>query len=236
MEESNLVASFENSLEADIVEFAGDAIEFGADLCMDDGILKDIPFVGTAFKLYSIGSKVYDRHSFGKLYAFIVAINNGGYSKEDKEKRRKKFVENEAFRKQELEYLLVLIDRYIGFEKPQMLAQIYLAYIDGEIDWSELTKYAEVVDRFLPGDKEFFLKERALYRKVSVPVPDAFLRLAALGIYEEYMTDFIAPTTLGSITIPAKQEKTFKTTAFGEKLQDILEHINTGIHTAKMLD
>ena len=39
MEESNLVASFENSLEADIVEFAGDAIEFGADLCMDDGLL-----------------------------------------------------------------------------------------------------------------------------------------------------------------------------------------------------
>ena len=91
------------------------------------------------------------------------------------------------------------------------------------IDWNELTKYAEVVDRFLPGDREFLLIERALYHTISVPIPDAFLRLAALGIYEEYMTDISVPKTLGSIIIPAKQEKTFKTTTFGEKLQDILE-------------
>ena len=108
-------------------------------------------------------------------------------------------------------------------EKPQQLAKLYLAYLDGVIDWNELTKYAEVVDRFLPGDREFLLKERALYHTILVPIPDAFLRLAALGIYEEYMTDISVPTTLGSITIPAKQQKTFKTTAFGEKLQDILE-------------
>ena len=55
------------------------------------------------------------------------------------------------------------------------------------------------------------------------PIPDAFLRLAALGIYEEYMTDISVPTTIGTITIPAKQQKTFKTTAFGEKLHNILE-------------
>lgn len=226
MKNNDLVVSFENSLGVDITELAVDAVEFGIDLSIDDGILKDIPFVGTAFKLYSIGNKVYDKHCFGKLYSFITAINGENYSQEDKDRYRKKFAENESFRKQELEYLLVLIERYIGFEKPQMLAQIYVAYLDGEIDWSELTKYAEIVDRFLPGDKEFLLKERALYHEISVPIPDAFLRLAALGIYEEYMTDVIAPTTLGSITIPAKQEKTFKTTAFGEKLQDILEHTN----------
>lgn len=226
MVDDNLVVSFENSLGIDIAEFTGDAVEFGVDLCMDDGILKEIPFVGTAFKLYSIGSKVYDKHCFGKLYSFIATINSGNCSKKEQEKRRKKFVEDKSFRKQELEYLLILLDRYIGFEKPQQLAKLYLAYLDDKIDWITLTKYAEVVDRFLPGDKEFLLKERALYHTIAVPIPDAFLRLAALGIYEEYMTDISAPTTLGRITIPAKQEKTFKTTGFGEKLQDILESTN----------
>ncbi len=231
MVENNLVVSFENSLGMDITEFAADAVEFGVDLSLDDGLLKDIPFVGTAFKLYSIGNKVYDKHCLGKLYSFITEINRRNCSQEEKNKRCRKFKANESFRKQELEYLLILIERYIGFEKPQMLAQIYLAYLDGEIDWSELTKYAEIVDRFLPGDKEFLLKERALYHEISVPIPDAFLRLAALGIYEEYMTDVIAPTTLGSITIPAKQEKTFKTTAFGIKLQDILERTDEEAYT-----
>lgn len=69
---------------------------------------------------------------------------------------------------------MILIDRYIGVEKPQQLAKLYLAYLDGVIDWNELTKYAEVVDRFLPGDSEFLIKERALYHAISVPIPDAF--------------------------------------------------------------
>ena len=82
MTENNLVISFENSLGVDVTEFAADVVEFGMDLSLDDGILKDIPFVGTAFKLYSIGNKVYDKHCFGKLYSFITAINSGICSQE----------------------------------------------------------------------------------------------------------------------------------------------------------
>lgn len=224
--EDNLVESFERSIGVDIAEFAGDTIEFGADLCMEDGILKDIPFVGTAFKLYHIGSRVHDNHCLKKLCSFISAINDETCSKEIKEKRHRKFVENKEYRKQELEYLLILVERYIGLEKPQMLAKIYLAYLDNYINWTELTQYAEIIDRLLPGDQEFLLQNKALFHTISIPISDAFLRLAALGIYEEHMTDVTAPTTLGQITIPAKQEKIFKTTSFGQKLQDILENTN----------
>ncbi len=223
MDSDNLVVSFEKSFCNEVAEFTGEIVEFGIDLGIDNEVLKDVPFVGAAFKLYSIGSKVYDKHCLKKLYSFIFSINDGSGSKELQEKRREKFVENKTHRKKELEYILILIDRYIGVEKPQQLAKLYLAYLDGVIDWNELAKYAEVVDRFLPGDREFLLKERALYHTISVPIPDAFLRLVALGIYEEYMTDISVPSTLGSITIPAKQQKTFKTTTFGEKLQEILE-------------
>lgn len=224
MDSDNIVVSFENSFCNEVAEYTGEIAEFAIDLSIDNEVLKDVPFVGAAFKLYSIGNKVYDRHCLEKLYSFILSINGGSCSKELQEKRRDKFMENKTQRKRELDYILILIDRYIGAEKPQQLAKLYLAYLNGVIDWNELTKYAEVVDRFLPGDREFLLKERALYHTISVPIPDAFLRLAALGIYEEYMTDISVPTTLGSITIPAKQQKTFKTTEFGEKLQDILEN------------
>ena len=43
----------------------------------------------------------------------------------------------------------------------------------------------------------------------------------ALGFYEEYMIDISVSTTLGSITIPVKQQKTLKTTAYGVKHNDI---------------
>ena len=51
-------------------------------------------------------------------------------------------------RNQELEYIMVLIDHYISYDKPDMLAKLYLAYFREDILWQEL--YAEVIDQFLP--------------------------------------------------------------------------------------
>lgn len=230
MDENNLVTSFEKFLDTDISQIAKDAVEAGKDLCMEDEVLNNIPFIGAAFKMYKIGNKIHDSHCLRKLYSYILAFNSGNCPKDVKDKRYKKFSENEVFRKQELEYLLILIDRYIGLEKPQMLAKIYLAYLDDKINWVELTQYAEVVDRFLPGDKEFLLKHKECYHKVSIPIPDAFLRLVALGIYEEYIPDISVPTTLGTILIPERKDKTFKTTDFGVKLQDILGNEDTSMY------
>ncbi len=224
MEENNLVDSFEKSIGADIAEFTGDAIEFGADLCMDDGLLKEIPFVGTVFKLYSIGNKVYDNHCLKKLYSFIFAINNGSYSKETQEEYRKKFIENEKIRKQELGYLLILIDRYIGFEKPQMLAKLYLAYLDDKINWIALTQYAEIVDRFLPGDCNV-LCENIHYKTENDEKTDSLQRLIALGlIIEEIRSPNIRvdSETLIFDDPQRKKERSYMRTNFGAILVQII--------------
>ena len=183
MEENNyLVESFSNSIGADVAEFAGEALEFTLDACAgEDGILKDIPFVGTALKLCNITSKVHEKHSFYKLRVFINAINTGTANPEELEKRKSKFLSNTSFRKQELEYILILIDRYIGFEKPQMLAKLYLTYLDGSINWITFVKYAECIDRFLPGD-QLMLDSTEIERAKYNDNYDAVSRLEALGL------------------------------------------------------
>lgn len=94
MEENNyLVESFSNSIGSDIVEFTGEAVEFTLDACAsEDSILKEVPFVGTAVKLYSIGSKVHDKHNFYKLKSFIKAVNTGTGKPGELEERREKFL------------------------------------------------------------------------------------------------------------------------------------------------
>ena len=47
---------------------------------------------------------------------------------------------------------MIIVDRYVSYEKPRLLAALYLAYLDGNIEWTEFTTYAEVVDRLLPTD------------------------------------------------------------------------------------
>ena len=63
-------------------------------------------------------------------------------------------LKDQKIRNKELAYLMVVLDKYINLDKPQMLAKIYLSYLNGEIIWNEVMKYSEVIDRLLPGDIE----------------------------------------------------------------------------------
>lgn len=131
MEEKSLSLSFGDSLTKEISDCVGKFVEVGIDSIMEDGLLKDIPFISTAISIYRIGKSVQECHHIKKLASFLEEIQNEVVDEADRQKYRKKFQGNKAFRDQELEYVLILIDRYIGYEKPQMLAKLYLAYLDG---------------------------------------------------------------------------------------------------------
>ncbi len=223
MEENNyLVESFGNSIGIDIAELTGEALEFTLDTCVgEDGILKDIPFVGAALKFCNIASKVNKEHSFYKLRAFIGEINAGTDDPEELEKRKQKFLSNANFRKQELKYILILVERYIGFEKPRMLAKLYLAYLDGTMNWNEFTVYSEVVDRFLPGDLQE-LQNGSQYDVHYQKASDSLLRLVSVGLVVEHSKGITFQNTCGSLSLPDLQQKDYEITTFGCKLIEIL--------------
>lgn len=222
-ENNYLVESFGNSIGADIVEFTGEAVEFTLDTCSgEDSILKEVPFVGTAVKLCSIGSKVYDKHNFYKLKSFIKAVNTGTGKADELEKRQKKFLSNAQFRKRELEFLLILIERYVGFEKPDMLGKLYVAYIEGVINWNEMSMYAEVIDRFLPGDWGFLDKyELSRVTPESIDI-DAVQRLISMGLVTETMKKANFFNASGD-KISTVDIEGYVLTRFGEKLGDIIK-------------
>lgn len=153
MDEQSLSLSFGDSLTEDVASIVGEYAELGLDALVEEGLLKDIPIVSTAVAVYRIGKSIREKHHISKLISFLNEINKGIADEEKREQYREKFNSNEKFRNQELEYILILVDRYISFDKPQMLAKLYLAYLDGEIIWEEFTMYAEVIDRFLLLDR-----------------------------------------------------------------------------------
>ena len=230
MEEQSLALSFSNSLTADVASIAGEYVELGLDALVEDGLFKDIPVVSTAVAVYRIGKSIHEKHHIAKLISFLNEINKGITDEEKRQEYRGKFNCNEKFRNQELEYILILIDRYISFDKPQMLAKLYLAYLDGEIIWEEFTMYAEVIDRFLlldcrtlTSDAESFIVPRGIVGGESI------LRLVALGLMAE-VTDTSAfvehgnniSMTWETLTRSISTDKTYRRTEFGEKLANIL--------------
>ena len=225
-----LSVAFSDSLEVDVAEWVGELAEIGLDSIMDEGILKEIPFLSTAISLYKIGTSLKERHNLKKLAAFLDEVNKGITSEEKRQEYQQKFRTRDKFRNQEMEYLLVLIDRYINYEKPKMLAKLYLSYLDGAIVWEEMTMYSEVIDRMLILDYNTLVSDSdkfTVHRNIG---GEAILRLVALGL----MTDTTNESPFkehgnGSVGMTWESLKSFQTndkvyrrTEFGEKLADIL--------------
>lgn len=221
MEEQSLSLSFGNSLSEEISDIASEYAELGLDALTEDGLFKDLPFVSSVVAVYKIGKSIRERHHLAKLVSFLNEINRNIVAEEKRQIYRNKFTSNENFRNQELEFILVLIDRYISFDKPQMLAKLYLSYLDEDIEWKEFTKYAEVIDNFLPGDKEFFISSMSFCSFFS-SMPDTIIRLSALGLYQEHDWGGDIPITSQRIEIPPKNNVTYRLTDFGQKLYNIL--------------
>lgn len=231
MQEKSLSIAFGESLKEDVVGMVSDFAEIGLDAVMEDGILKEVPIVSTAIALYKIGNSIKERHNLKKLHIFMNEINKGIVNKEKLDEYKQKFQSNDKFRNQEIEYLLVLLDRYISYDKPQMLAKLYLAYLDGKIVLEEFTMYAEVVDRFILSDKSMLLSKSdtvTVHRNIG---DESVLRLVGLGLMTE-ITDTSTfeedenggySLTWGSLTRSHSMDKIYKRTEFGEKLAHILD-------------
>ena len=125
MNENSLSVAVGDSLKEESIACINDLAEVGLDAIMDDGILKDIPILSTAVAVYKIGSSIKERNNLKKLIIFLNALNHGILNEQKRNEYQQKFKSNEKFRNQEIEYLLVLIDRYISYDKPQLLAKLY---------------------------------------------------------------------------------------------------------------
>lgn len=181
---------------------------------------------------YRVGDKNKSERAslYKKLAQLLSAINRSTVTEEDREYYINKFSENPERRNQELEYVMILTDRYLGYDKPDMLAKLYLAYLREKICWQEFAMYAEVIDRFLPGDCSLLCSEAKIYSTIKNVGIESILRLIALGLlcevgipgpFEENRHGGFSLTAT-SFAKAHNQEKNYKRTEFGEQLAGIL--------------
>lgn len=112
MRKYSLAAAISDSLKEDSIACISDLAEVGLDAILNDGLLKDVPVISTAIALYKIGNSIKDRHYIKKLVVFLDEINNGIADEKKRNEYRQKLQDNEDVRNQELEYLMILVDRY----------------------------------------------------------------------------------------------------------------------------
>lgn len=225
----SLAESFSKSIKEDSFSCLSEIAEAALDSITNDGFVTNVPLISTVVYLYKIGNSIRERAYLKKLAVFIDAFNRGVVDEEERQLHLQKFCEDKRSRERELEYLVLLIDRYLDINKPQMLAKLYFSYLCSKLTWVELTMYAEVIDRFLPMDYSTLSSDASNYITIKNIGCESILRLVALGLLVE-TTTFMTQHSNGGFGIGSgdlsrweKNQRTYKRTEFGEKLVDILK-------------
>lgn len=145
------------------------------------------------------------------------------------QKFRDRILRDQKKSKKELEYILILVDRYISAGKSTIIAKLYLSYLDGILNWKEFSMYSEVTDQLFMNDLDFLRKERnQIIPEVS---SDAALRLTSMGLLFEVheVPEFSVDQEDGNLyyeTKAKKNEKIFSRTVFGIKYIEIIDSRN----------
>ena len=225
MLQNKLASSFSDSLNEECKKLATDAAELSLDSLLKDSALKDIPFISTAVSLYNIGVSIKDIHNIKKLAIFLEDLNKKILNTSDLEKYKARFKSNKKASEKELEYLLVILDRYVEYEKPKLLSEIYFAYLNKEINFNQLQAYSVVIDRLFPLDIPILKKADKGPIEISERNESQILRLSALGLLSQKESHDIIPSLSNSdFTIPViKDNPAYIQTKFGKVFSSIIQ-------------
>lgn len=184
---SNIVESTANTIVNYSVDTAMDLSEIGIDSLLDDSIFKEIPIVKTIYGVAKTGFAIREKHMLKKTLVFINQLNNNGLSNEKYIEYKEKLKNKDEFAFKELEYALIIIDRYVELNKNIILANLYFNYIDKKIDWNQFQELSIIVDNIFLSDLEELEK---IYQKRAITMNDinnkiSFRRLRVQNLVED---------------------------------------------------
>lgn len=128
----------------------GDAIFDVAEVALDqnlaEGVLKDLPIIGTLVKLAKAGHSISEGLFVRKLLRFLADLKDVPI--EDREKLLQKCPDASEEQQVLGENLLLALERLDDIGKPAILARFFAAYIRSEIDYATFSRLARALEKF----------------------------------------------------------------------------------------
>lgn len=212
-----LVDSWQETIKkAELGEMITELSEFGLDGILQDGIVKDIPLLSTVVSIYKIGHTLRERSYLKKIIVFLKEVEEGNVDEKKKQDYIDRITKSKRTIQHELEYVMILLDRFLSEHKAKYLGRLFLAYIYEEIDWPLFCQLSELLDRLLPGDIECMSTTTLDNIQRSEMENCTLQRLQGLAV--------VTPNSKKSVfsadgkALATKNDGTYNLTALGKKL------------------
>lgn len=133
------------------IEFA----ELSIDQLFEDGPIKDVPIIGTLIKLLKGAKDIRDKIFIVKVAKFLCGMSKT--SLEQRTSFQQKINEDKKIKRKVGESLVVILDRLDDFEKPELIAKCFSAYLGKKISYSEFRRLAIAIDIAFINDLKILL-------------------------------------------------------------------------------
>lgn len=153
----NYSASLAETLKkSDLKDVGVDIAEAILDSTLKDGILKDIPILGSIISVGKTSSKIRDILFLKKLLYFIKEVKD--IAPKDREKVISEIDNSDKYRLKIGEKLLYLLDKADDHEKTLLIGKFFRAFLLQEIDYDIFLRGCAVIDKSIIQDLNWFLK------------------------------------------------------------------------------
>ena len=125
---------FDTSIE--LLEAVGDQV-------FDNGLLKDIPILGTAVNLARLRKTITDRLFLKKVEKFLVSLSE--VEETEKQKFYGRLETDQRLREKTGEVIVLILNRFDDLEKPEILARVFRSYMKGIIGFDQFRQLASAV-------------------------------------------------------------------------------------------
>lgn len=128
----------------------GNAVFGIAEVALDhnlaEGIVRDIPIVGTLANIARAGQSISEELFIRKLVRFLEGLKD--VPADDRRRLLEKYPDTSKEQKSLGEKLLLALERLDDMAKPALLARLFAAYIREEIDYTTFTRLANALEKF----------------------------------------------------------------------------------------
>lgn len=192
--------------ERNFLEAVLENIEVAVDAVTDNEAVASIPVVGTAIKVCKGIDDLRARAFAAKLERFVSSLELTTDSAKDALVRRVQASPEEA--RKVGETLFLVLDRFIDLDKPEMLAKVFIAYVDRAISATDLQRLAQAIDIAFADDLRELLRaeehvvmgnisRRANYPWMETLIPSGLAINSASGVGAVRMSNEV--TLLGQL-------------------------------------
>lgn len=163
---NNIQESFDKTLKhTNFQDIIIDISEITIDSLLKDGVLKDLPIVGTLIHFAQFGANIRDLLFLKKIISFMNPLKDISPAK--RSRIINKIDNSKEYRVKVGEKLLYIIDTCSDYENSENVSHLFKAFFEKKITYDEFLRSSNVIERLTSYDLKWFLKNTREYMSVE---------------------------------------------------------------------